>query len=78
MRMAYNSILLCAFRTDGKLKTKDKKCEARSAVRQEIESMIEAITQDSFPNLTCVHYLECTEHEHGYSVLHIDSIQRII
>ena len=70
LRMAYDSILLCALKTTTSL-TEDQRQEARSNLREEIEYLIDAVIQTSFPNLTCVHYLECIskEHEHRYSTV---------
>ena len=70
LRMAYNSILLCAFKTEDKLETDDEKCKARSEVRKDIEDMLKAITKKTFPNLTYVSYLECmSKHQHRYGIL---------
>ena len=65
LRMACNSILLCAFNSEDRLETYDEKCKARSEVRKDIEDMLNAITETTFPNVTYVPYLECIfKHQH--------------
>ena len=68
LRMANDSILLCALRTETSYEAEDKRRKVLSDLREEIQTLIDAVLQTTFPNLTCVHYLECTskEHEHRY------------
>ena len=67
--MAYNSILLCAIKIDSSYETEDQKREELSNLREDIQSLIDDVLKLVFPNLTCVHYLECIskEHKHGYN-----------
>ena len=69
LRMAYNSILLCAIRIDSLYETEDQRHESLSNLREDIQSLIDDVLQALFPNLTCVHYLECISeaHEHRYN-----------
>ena len=71
LRMAYDSILLCATKIDTSYQTEDQKREALSNLREEIQSMIDDVLRMVFPNLTCVHYLECIteEHKHRYNTV---------
>ena len=67
--MAYNSILLCAIKIDSSYKTEDRRRKSLSNLREDIKSLIDDVLQTVFPNLTCVHYLECISeaHEHRYN-----------
>ena len=80
LRMAYDSILLCTFNVDESVSKKGNShmCEARSSLREEVESIIDGIIGQLFPNLTYVHYLECLnkEHEHG-CVLRVQKVVHI-
>ena len=69
LRMAYNSILLCAIKIDSWYKTEDQRHESLSNLREDIQSLIDHVLRALFPNLTCVHYLECIseKHEHRYN-----------
>ena len=65
LRMGYDSILLCVTDSAENLETKDQECEARSQVRENIESIFDDVIKDTCPNLTYVAYLECTSgHKH--------------
>ena len=68
LRMAYNSILLCAIKIDSSYETEDQRREELSNLREDIQSLIDNVLEPVFPNLTCIHYLECIskEHKHGY------------
>ena len=66
LRMAYNSIQLCAFKTVKILQNEDEKRRVRSEVRENIKSMIEDITKDTCPYLTHVPYLECISKSHNH------------
>ena len=71
LRMAYDSILLCATKIDTSYQTEDQRREALSNLREDIQSIIDNVLRMVFPNLTCVHYLECiTEgHQHRYNTI---------
>ena len=66
LRMAYDSILLCALKAGNTCEREDQRREVLSNVREEIQSLIDAVLQMSFPNLTSVHYLECISKEHEH------------
>ena len=66
LRMAYNSILLCAITIDSSYETEDQRHESLSNLREDIQSLIDDILQAVFPNLTCVHYLECISEAHEH------------
>ena len=66
LRMAYDSILLCATKIDTSYETQDQRCEALNNLREEVQSSIDAIVNTAFPNLTCVHYLECISQGHTH------------
>ena len=66
LRMAYDSILLCAIKIDTSYETQDQRCEALSNLREEVQSSIDAVVNTALPNLTCVHYLECISQEHTH------------
>ena len=67
LRMAYDSILLCAIKIDS-YETEDQILEELSNLREKIQLLIDGVVNAVFPNLTCVHYLECIsqKHEHRY------------
>ena len=73
LSMAYNSILLCAIRIDPSYKTEDRRQQLLSNLREDIQSLIDDVLHAVFPNLTCVHYLECIseghEHRYNYAIL---------
>ena len=71
LRMAYDSILLCAIRIEESYETKDQIRQILSNLREEIQDLIDAVLQTTCPNLTCVHYLECMSegHEHRYKTV---------
>ena len=71
LKMAYNSILLCAVRIDS-YKLEDWRHEPLSNLREDIQKLIDDVLKAVFPNLTTVHYLECISqaHEHGYKYVY--------
>ena len=66
LRMAYNSILLCAIKIDSSYKTEDRRRKSLSNLREDIQKLIDDVLQAVFPNLTCVHYLECMSEAHKH------------
>ena len=66
LRMAYDSILLCAIKIDTSYETQDQICNALNNLREEVQSSIDAVVNTAFPNLTCVHYLECISQGHTH------------
>ena len=66
LRMAYDSILLCATNIDTSYKTQDQRCAALSTLREKVQSSIDAVVNEAFPNLACVHYLECISQGHTH------------
>ena len=71
LRMAYDSILLCAIQMDESYETEDQIREILSNQREEIQALIDDVLQTTCPNLTCVHYLGCMSkgHEHRYNTV---------
>ena len=71
LRMACDSILLCAIQIKESYRREDQRRETLSNLREEIQKLIDAVLQTTCPNLTCVHYLECMSegHEHRYNTL---------
>ena len=71
LRMANDSILLCALQIETSYEAEDKRRKILSDLREEIQTLIDAVLQTTFPNLTCVHYLECTSkgHKHRYKTV---------
>ena len=69
LRMAYDSVVLCVIRRAESYETEDQRRETLSNLRDEIQSLIDAVLQTTCPNLTCIHYLECMskEHKHRYN-----------
>ena len=66
LRMAFDSILLCANKIDASYKTSGQRRKALSTLREEIQSSIDAVLKMTFPNLTCIHYLECISEAHKH------------
>ena len=66
LRMAYDSILLCATKIDTSYETQDQRCDALNNLREEVQSSIDAVVNTAFPNLTSVHYLECISQGHTH------------
>ena len=66
LRMAYDSILLCAIKIDTSYETQDQRCNALNNLREEVQSSIDAVVNTAFPNLTSVHYLECISQGHTH------------
>ena len=64
MAHAYGSIMLDVFHFATECTAEDQRREVRSFLREEIQAMIDDITQDLFPNLACVHCLECPSETH--------------
>ena len=52
LRMAYNSILLCAIRIDASYDTEAQRRESLSNLREDIQALIDDVLQMVFPNLT--------------------------
>ena len=71
LRMAYDSILLCAIQIEESYETEVQIRETLSNLREEIQDLIDAVLQTTCPNLTCVHYLECMSegHQHRYNTV---------
>ena len=66
LHMAYNSILLCAIEIDSSYETEDQRHDELSNLREDIQKLIDDVLQAVFPNLTCVHYLECMSEAHKH------------
>lgn len=56
LSMVYNGITMSAFGFSGKTEERDVQL---TKLRKEVQSMIEGITKEVFPNLVCEPYLEC-------------------
>ena len=64
LHMTHNGITLAAFDFEDEPKDSSRHL---TDIRREIESLIVKITEQVFPNLTCVPFLQCTCIEPGSS-----------